>query len=97
MAYGLFTGNPTIHAVFRDDLIRLSVGVPPSGGVDEFHRRVGCVKPDGSCMRRAFSFSILSWEFPFPGRGGLLPGLKPAAAQAGFHSSLDPGAAGGGK
>jgi hypothetical protein len=44
-----------------------------------------------------FSFFILSWECPFPGRGGLLPGLKPAAAQAGFNSSLDPGAAGGGK
>ena len=30
-----------------DDLIRLSVGVPPSGGVDDDHRRVGCVKPEG--------------------------------------------------
>ena len=36
----------TIHIVFRDDLIRHFVGVPLLSGVDDFHRRVGCVKPD---------------------------------------------------
>jgi hypothetical protein len=57
----------------------------------------GALSPMVVACVEHFSFFILSWESPFPGRGGLLPGLKPAAAQVGFHSSLDPGAAGGGK
>jgi len=57
----------------------------------------GALSPMAVACVEHFSFLVLSWERPFPGRGGLLPGLIPAAAQAGFHSSLDPGAAGGGK
>jgi len=57
----------------------------------------GALSPMAVACVEHFSFLVLSWERPFPGRGGLLPGLIPAAAQAGFNSSLDPGAAGGGK
>ena len=58
---------------------------------------LGALSPMAVACVEHFSFSILSWECPFPGRGGLLPGQKPSAAQVGFNSSLDPGAAGGGK
>ena len=57
----------------------------------------GALSPMAVACVEHFSFLVLSWERPFPGRDGLLPGLIPAAAQAGFHSSFDPGAAGGGK
>jgi len=37
---------PTFHCVIFDAMNRLHVGVPLLGGVDGFHQRVGCVKPD---------------------------------------------------
>jgi hypothetical protein len=44
----------------------------------------GALSPMVVACVEHFSFFILSWECPFPGRGGLLPGHKTRSRAGGF-------------
>jgi hypothetical protein len=44
----------------------------------------GALSPMVVACVEHFSFLILSWESPFPGLGGLLPGLKTRSRAGGF-------------
>ena len=89
-------GNPTAHGVFRDVLIRLFVGVPPAGGVDVFIDGSGALSPMLiECVTHFLFYPVLGERFPRP--GSFASRTKAHLRASGFNSSLDPGAAGGGK